>query len=689
MGSNSEKINRLKKYLENKKEVINESEDLSKDIDERKQNDNTISREDSITTLVGEEQDYDHRSITGSNSTLASEEQDDVTLVGEESDIEPTEIKRELSSESIYFDALQGEDIDEEFKTSVQEELKNSPLDKILEEDKKVDDVVLTDELWTLINAIGKRYMDGVEYEKTYKKMNTAERFIMNKILPEILERRYNEEINKISNDIKKTPKEKLEDTLKLISPLFGLKSKFIKEIEQEVNEIKISNKHNKKEMGKLLEKNGLKKESRMKEMNSLIDEIKRKTVDGGYYYVSFKDLDNEDIAYNSYGDGNVVMFDLSDPIKFKGGKYYYYDKELNESRMCKGEELSLKLKEILEKEIKHNRPANLPLGYYSSSVDANNILEKVSRPLKDDGNYYILIEGMNEDNIEKQPIFKDNDIKIYDLSNPLDLKNKKFYYGDDELDKNRLIKIKQDRKFENMKDLLEQAQNYIKYYEYNLTYTKMAVEILEYIHIRPDNMEYNEEKEMIGNLNNGIKEVESEIDKVKKACKELNNKIIEYSELKEKSSDEIKKFKSNEEEKKVDQLSKSIVDKANKLFSYQAKVEKEKLQIKVDGAIKTTGEGAKDIRGTIENFAFWGLGIDKSKGAKNGLVQFLADKIMVDSLAFKDLVLEEAKKRDENKRIEISNGGKTNVKNKKYDKQKNNEKHKTHNRDKISMKEV
>ena len=502
-----DKIKRLKEYLhKDKSDDVNTSPNL----EEQGKEENTLSREDSNITLIDDsenllrDKEQEEISIAGSEETLVGEEKstqedDEATLVGDEEDLEKKEgLKREDSSESIYFDAIQEEDAKAYIEDTLREELQDRQLIKLLDkpEAKKeeIDDVVLNDTLWSVVNAVGRRYINGFLYEKEYKKMSTAERFIMDKIVDEKLKKYYEQDINQIAEDVNKSPIKKLRDTLNVVRLYFVGKTEFIKDLEKDVNKIKIENGHSKKSMKKTLEKNGIKKDGIMKEVDFLLNQVKNTTLYGGYYYVVFKGIDNitEDISYNAVDSENVVLFDLSDPVKLKGDGFYFDNYKLDKRRMCQGDDLQLKLGEI-------------------KRYDNKDIVSNIEH-LKERGTYYIVEKGKEHDVPGIDAVYEDSDIKIYDISNPLDLKDGEFYYGDYKLDKNRLLKVEQDRTFEGMMDLLADSEILIKNTVYYLEGTQNTVDFLEYIHIRAGNMEYQEEKEIIEKLEHGISEVKDEL---------------------------------------------------------------------------------------------------------------------------------------------------------------------------------
>ena len=134
-----------------------------------------------------EQENYDEKGI----DILSQNGEDEKTLIEEESDS-----LEEYDDSEEYYDAKEEENYDN------------------LDKKANVNDVLLTDELWVLINALGKRYADTISCKREYDKMSTPEKFLMDNMKNQKLLQDYQKKENNISEYIKAKPRKKFFDMM-------------------------------------------------------------------------------------------------------------------------------------------------------------------------------------------------------------------------------------------------------------------------------------------------------------------------------------------------------------------------------------------------------------------------------------------------------------------------------------------
>lgn len=364
---------------------------------------------------------------------------------------------------------------------------------------------------------------------------------------------------------------------------------------------------------------------------------------------------------------------------------------------------------------------------YTLSNKDIDYVLDKISKTKVDGGYYYLALgeDASNMENIVGSPVISHKGIKVFwldDLKLNLDTNKMEFSYNNIPIDKNKLYTVEQDKEYDSTSILVDEEKRLldentiINIYthkgvprfssgiERKLGYAEDSLALLEYIHKREGNTEYEEEEKLIQEYKEKIPDLKNEIEKQKKTIEKLENIQVAYKKFKsvqaleqdQSSSEEIQNILQNEFKKLKKEVSNNsdiIKEKMEKLSAFQYEVDSKKLRIDiredkkeekkpeikkepktfydkiaqifkgiVEGIKKVyksvvspfTERGAKNSINKVVNIA---LGIDDSKGNSEGLVQWSTEFFTMDNLDLKDVVMDIAKQRDiENNKKRIKN---------------------------------
>ncbi len=242
--------------------------------------------------------------------------------------------KEKIGSRILNLFQNQLEDIKNEIKESeisIREDIEciaDFPNQKILKEDKNKasDDIFLTDGVWSIVNYGIKLYSQICEISRVDKKMTTSDRLLFEKMLTKKNNEYLKNKTSKIKNDVKSNNFKKLLDLLRAIKRYYLGGDSLIREIKKDVKRYRIKNRNTSREIIKVLNqqvKNGVitkeEKKLYLEKLKQLFKDIKDKKLYGGYYYVSFPKIDGKkEMLYKHYGDEDIKIFDLNNPLTKK-----------------------------------------------------------------------------------------------------------------------------------------------------------------------------------------------------------------------------------------------------------------------------------------------------------------------------------------------------------------------------------
>lgn len=396
---------------------------------------------------------------------------------------------------------------------------------------------------------------------------------------------------------------------------------------------------------------------------------------------------------------------------------------------ISKKEDLSENVQEskvlnVLGEEAYNNYVERYKKEYVTTKEDVDYVIDKVKNMSVDGGYYYIAVgDEQNKalDNVGEPVLLhkgiivlkinedmmhfnKDSGEFLVESSNR-NLVNNELLYT--ELDKDKLYTVEQDRDIDRMKQLIEDEEkmlnnnNILGIYRDNgtpvlssglerkITYAETALSMLEYIHTREGNTEYEEEEELIKGLSSRINDLRDAFENQHFTMKRLKTVIGAYSEVRKVSGIaddqqvnskmiEILDQEYNELKSSFMKNSEYIKCKANDLFAYQYNVDMTKFRIDVRKTEKEVVVSPKDFWGKVKKFfndltqkikdvfsiftkdglqkkvndiVTGLLGVDNSRGNVRGVTQWLTEFWTMDNEQFKDDYMSLAKQRDEENR--------------------------------------
>lgn len=369
---------------------------------------------------------------------------------------------------------------------------------------------------------------------------------------------------------------------------------------------------------------------------------------------------------------------------------------------------------------------------------DIKNILKKVQEASVDGGYYYVVLDNEKNDMIANigKPVISSKGVTVIKIDESrLNLDNGEFFedvylessYKQLGLSKDRIYTVEQDREIDKTEYMIADEKERISIdtmlridtdsviprltpgFERQIEGAKLTLEVLNHIHGREGNTEYEQEETFINGLSEKIDHLNEAIDVQEVNAKKLINAVNAYKEFKNAvglgGSEEVDKNVENilykeytKAKANFEKQSSNIRSKVNDLSVYQGKIHKEKFNMDIEqetkqeqnvikeeekqqegffGKVKNffgdVTEGIKNalrngvklftpnsMKEKVDNIACKILGIDKSDGSAKGLGKWAASIISDDmgskSEDLKNKYMELAKRRDEENRKRVTN---------------------------------